>query len=337
MFDYYVSLGSMCMVASSMSKYGLRSFSAPFDWLVTLNFNEVLHYIETDFKDFLLQENLERLEDQPNCFYDKKSGVRFLHDNENFETEYDKLKDKYNRRIDRFINKSKNRMCYLRTMRSKEELEYVMSNTDYIKYVIQKNNCYSEVVFLCSDDLAIPNEFPFRHYIMQGIYSGASEKEIRAHFDCANDFLEFCGENYLGKNLIKNLAFDIEKQKKESQEARLLLVERRYKTLTALLTHDFSCDRISEKTIIYGAGMVGKELYKKIKNYTSVICFIDRRTKESNFEGVPIIQVDKVKREEGVKVIVSAAYDFQSIKDGLAGKFQVEDIISLDEILNLTF
>lgn len=34
-FSNFVSLGYICPVAASMSKYGLRSWSGPFDWLIT--------------------------------------------------------------------------------------------------------------------------------------------------------------------------------------------------------------------------------------------------------------------------------------------------------------
>ena len=52
MYNSFISLGWFCGVASSMSKYGLRSFSSPFDWYFS-DFKSVLHFIETDFIDFL--------------------------------------------------------------------------------------------------------------------------------------------------------------------------------------------------------------------------------------------------------------------------------------------
>lgn len=332
MFDYYVSLGASCPIAASMSKYGLRSFSAPFDWLITPSLKWVLYYLETDFNDFLLQENLERYDEHSKHFCDKKSGIKFIHDNENFETEYDRLKDKYNRRINRFINRSKSRICYLRSLRSKEELEYVIGNAAYIKYVIRKQNCHSEIVFLCSKDLEIPDEFEFQHYIMPGIWSGTSRRNLRAHFDHADDFLNFCGENYLGVNLIKNLAFDI-----QAEEHNMVLYERRYKTLSTLLSHDFSNDILSDKVIIYGAGVIGTELYKRIKYITSVIYFVDKEKAGSEYESIKIVSEDEIINEENAKIIVSATYDFENIKKKLLDKFKNEDIISLDDILNLKF
>lgn len=271
MFDYYISLGSECPIASSMSKFGLRAFSGPFDWLITLDFSWVLHYMETDFQDFLLQENLERYGSDPNHFRDKISGIRFIHEVENFESEYDKLKEKYNRRIGNFLEKTKSKVCYLRSMRSENQYEYIKDNAAYVKYVVEKNNPQNEIVFLCSSDLNVSDDFPFRYYKMPGIWSGISQLKLRAHFDYAYDFLTFCGENYSGKNMIKNLSVDFEKY-----EYGLQMTERRYKTLTALLNHDFRENILADKIIIYGAGVIGKELYKKIKDLTSVICFVDK-------------------------------------------------------------
>lgn len=330
MFDYFISLGSHCPIAASMGKYGLRSFSAPFDWLITLDFKWVLHYIETDFTDFLLQRNLERYDEYPNHFRDKQSGFRFLHEVENFESAYGELKDKYNRRIRRFLEKTKSKTCYLRSLRTIQDYEYIVQNTEYIERVIKRNNSDSEIVFLCNNNVVGSSSFPFRYYNMPRLWRLDSQIALRLYFDRADEFLTFCGENYSGANLIKNLSVDFKKDYAS-------LTERRYKTLTTLLSHDFSGDIKSNKTIIYGAGMMGKELYKKIKDFTTVIYFIEKSTKEKDFEGIPIIQVEQVKYEEGVKVIVSAAYDFQNIKEGMTGKFQSEDIISLDDILNLTF
>lgn len=55
------------------------------------------------------------------------------------------------------------------------------------------------------------------------------------------------------------------------------------------------------------------------------------------FDHVEIISKEEIQYESGVKVIVSAAYDFENIKKGLLNKFVEDDIISLDEMLNLTF
>lgn len=331
-FDYFISLGSACPVAFSMSKYGLRSYSSPFDWLITPDFSWVLYHIETGFKNFLLQENLEMYDENPNHFRDKQSDIRFIHDNESFINEYGALKRKYSRRIDKFQEISKKKVCYLRRMVSEKEIKYVETHVDYIQNIIHKHNPDSEIVFLCDGTLTIPENFVFNYFRMKEKYSGTSRKSLRAYFDHANDFLTFCGENYSGINLIKNLMFDIEKESVEQQ-----LTERRYKTLTTLITYDFRKDVFPDAVIIYGAGVIGTELYKRIKNYTKVRCFVDKNKSGGEFDNVKIISVDDLRYENRTKIIVSAAYDFENIKSKLCDKYSNEDIISLDDILNLKF
>ena len=55
MFRHYISLGCFCGTASAMSKYGLRSFSGPFDWCVS-SLSGILHFMENNFTDFLCRE-----------------------------------------------------------------------------------------------------------------------------------------------------------------------------------------------------------------------------------------------------------------------------------------
>ncbi|MDE6055805.1 MAG: papain-like cysteine peptidase, partial [Lachnospiraceae bacterium] len=82
MFSQFISLGSNCRVAASMAKYGFRSWSRQFDWLITYNLEWVLHFIENDFLDFLQIENLESHQGKETQFFDKRSGFYFLHDQE---------------------------------------------------------------------------------------------------------------------------------------------------------------------------------------------------------------------------------------------------------------
>ena len=52
MYEHIVSLGWYCGVAASMSRYGFREMSGPFDWMFS-DFEGVLHFLETSFEDFL--------------------------------------------------------------------------------------------------------------------------------------------------------------------------------------------------------------------------------------------------------------------------------------------
>lgn len=80
MFSSFISLGPHCATAASMSKYGLRSFSGPFDWLVSEHIEWIFYYIENDFRDFFVFENLECYQNNLNRCRDRKSGFIFLHE-----------------------------------------------------------------------------------------------------------------------------------------------------------------------------------------------------------------------------------------------------------------
>ena len=49
MFDNFISLGSYCGAAASMSKLGIRSVSGPFDWIISSDLKSVVSCLENDF------------------------------------------------------------------------------------------------------------------------------------------------------------------------------------------------------------------------------------------------------------------------------------------------
>jgi hypothetical protein len=57
MFSNFISLRCFCGTAASMSKYGLRELSEPFDWCFS-ELEGVLHMINTDFEQFLDIKNI---------------------------------------------------------------------------------------------------------------------------------------------------------------------------------------------------------------------------------------------------------------------------------------
>ncbi len=50
-----------------------------------------------------MQENLEVYDEEHNYFRDKKSGISFVHEVEILPIQFDELKKKYGRRIERFL------------------------------------------------------------------------------------------------------------------------------------------------------------------------------------------------------------------------------------------
>ena len=54
-YDYAISLGWFCGVASGMRMTGIRSSSSPFDWIYS-DFPAVLKHIDDNFSDFLVKK-----------------------------------------------------------------------------------------------------------------------------------------------------------------------------------------------------------------------------------------------------------------------------------------
>lgn len=329
MFSNFISLGSACLTASSMSKYGLRSWSGPFDWLVTDSLQWVLHYMENDFEDFLLRDNLERIDEYPKAFRDKVSGFVFHHDYEYpFEEKYDELKQRYQKRIDRFISAVEKPTCFLRSVISPNDIEYIAGEYQYINDVIRKKNSKSEIVFLVRKDVEIMSPIRFRHYIMPGAYTGGVGKVIRNWFDGAGEFLEYCFHNYDVMDLMKNVAFD-----RKHMETEYQIVQLRYWTLLKLIDFDLANVKLPKEIIIYGAGNIGKTFYHKIKSKCKVKCFVDKVSYGSSIDGIPVKRLDEVDYREGTAFIITAVYDYESICKRIREYDEKVEIISLDELL----
>ncbi len=328
-FLNFVSLGSACQTASSMEKYGLRSWSGPFDWLVTDSLQWVLHYMETDFENFLKKENLERCQENPRAFAEKKSGFLFRHDHEYpFEEKYDELKEKYRKKIDRFQEETVKKTCFLRTVISSDEVKYIASNYKYINDVIKRKNSSNEIIFLLRQDVEICEPISFRYYVMPGKWNGGPKAIIRSWFDGADEFLEYCVRRYDVMALMKNIAFDRNKREKAFHDTQV-----RYRTLLRLSDCDSESIDVPENIIIYGAGNIGRKFYEKIKEKCSVECFIDNDCEDKEIDGIPVKRLEETGRRSMISYIVTPTYDFQNIYQDIKAYDDSAEIISLDSVL----
>ena len=129
-YDFIFSIGENCFCADILNKNNLRTTSSPFDWLTPNrdyckeNIISNLNIINNKFKDFLRKDDFIYLGDE------KESGVKiYLNNNTNlfynhdffidnkFEDDYIKMKETYQRRIERLLNElksdKKNLMVYI--------------------------------------------------------------------------------------------------------------------------------------------------------------------------------------------------------------------------------
>lgn len=192
MFDYCISLGSYCAVALSMQRYGLRSSRGPFDWCVS-NLESIIKVMDTDFIDFMDRKNLYIAPGDKLIFVDEKYGFRFKHDiDSDFEKEYDNIHNKYMRIVNKFLNNISSPTCFIRSVQSLKEVEYINYNNDMIRSVIKKRNPNNDIIFLKSSSINYKIVSDFKSYEMnsdiylKGIY------DMSNLFQHSQEFMKYC-------------------------------------------------------------------------------------------------------------------------------------------------
>lgn len=200
-FDNCISLGWFCGTASALSYNELRNFSSPFDWCYS-DFKNVLIMMENDFSGFLNINNLKVEESNNKHFMDLKYNFCFLHEiQSDFLEEYPLVKQKYDRRITRFLQEIENKTCFFRSVRDDNEIEFITQNYQYILSVIKKHNSSNEIVFLLPNTLKFPAEF-FGTYFNLNINQYIGESYPMNHlFDGNKELIRFCGE-ILAKEIV---------------------------------------------------------------------------------------------------------------------------------------
>ncbi len=162
----YVSLGYFCEVAQDLEKLGLRNFSSPFDWGIS-KFEEVLKAINNNFEGFMEYENLVQDITKRERYYDTNYKYWSFHDFDKYlslEKQYKKVKEKYRRRIERFLKNIKSPTLFVHYISSEEidengkskEIKWIEENYNYIFETLKKFNTENDIVFIgdeksCSD------------------------------------------------------------------------------------------------------------------------------------------------------------------------------------------
>lgn len=114
-FDLIISIGEDCACSSYLRRFNLQDYTYPFDWLTKASFDTRMNLLLNDFDSFLIKENIKYLEKpknanvDSNCDYyqDVKNDIYFYHDfriNIPFNSEFENVKEKYNRRICRLYD-----------------------------------------------------------------------------------------------------------------------------------------------------------------------------------------------------------------------------------------
>ena len=150
-YDCVFSLGEACFIAIHLRKNGLRMFSGPFDWMYGSNFKTRCDILASKFENYFNKEDLEfkeyRETNKMVTYRNKRTDIHYNHDFHSdlpFDYEYNIVKEKYDRRINRLlkiISTAKNVLiCYGDLANSKNGAK---SDTEIVDCIKKLNEVYA--------------------------------------------------------------------------------------------------------------------------------------------------------------------------------------------------
>jgi len=130
-YDAVFSLGDLCLTSIQLKKHSLRPYSGVLDWVASPMLSKVTSLLENQFVGYMDSENLRVIgyADKFICVSDDGYNIVSNHDFgiesntlENLKS-YQEVKEKYDRRIRRFLGelKNANRILFVRTEGTFEE------------------------------------------------------------------------------------------------------------------------------------------------------------------------------------------------------------------------
>lgn len=371
MFSNYISLGQNCFVAASMSKHGFRSFRGPFDWCVSNFIEGVIPLLETDFQEFMLYENLKVSEEcGEEVFDDLKYSIHYNHDvKKSLKEEYDDIYKKYQRIIERFRREIKNPTCFIRCVRSGEELTSICENEERIAQAIKKypNN---EIIFVIPKYVyeSNPIKTKFKIYLVDVVNYWLDREYGRSFFDSNAELIDYLKENYDNNKRKDNQIFDLKaelnniksmtteityyNENKNLKEQFINLVkskqaiDSRNSRWMKLLNTDFDSIDFPKKISIYGCGAVGRIFYQRAKGYCTVVNFIDKLPRQEYYDNIPVMTIgDSIgSADKETTIIIIPSYDYDAIVEEITREYgfkpkmvKLEDFLLQGRIIDPNF
>ncbi len=175
-YQHILSLGKSCSIAIGLSRLGLREHSGPFDWIGSeLAVN--IEMIKTGFADFLNPDNLVHRYHPLNNgqYFDKKYNFAYFHDFDPHQDaaplceQIDKVKAKYQRRIDYFMNALREGALVI-YLTDEYEAPYAIKHLQEIKDYLKTFHPNNDIMFW-SQSMEHPENFPELAIHKFGAYS----------------------------------------------------------------------------------------------------------------------------------------------------------------------
>ena len=146
-----------------MERLGLRNQSSPFDWVISY-FPGVINALDKRFEGFFAFENLSQDMQARAHYREDKYNIQFFHDFNAYsplDEQYAKVKEKYDRRIQRFLNAITKPTLFIRYISSEEkdsngksvELNWIEENYGYILSVLEGYNADNDIKFIGDESI----------------------------------------------------------------------------------------------------------------------------------------------------------------------------------------
>lgn len=199
MSTVYISLGCACGVAYQLQKLKIRKYAFPFDWLRVNSLHDITNAIMNNFDEFLKVDETE-ISNKFSIINDdfvennsksrvmiNKYGMKFYHDFDADNDNYESVYEKYQRRISRFIEiiKSSEKICFIRdeinmNKISIDQIEkffnYVKKFNEYVKLIVilhNPKNKKSDILKYNNENVIIINDVkPFGDWTRPNIDLG---------------------------------------------------------------------------------------------------------------------------------------------------------------------
>ena len=163
-YSHYISLGYFCEVAQDLEKLGLRDFSSPFDWGISC-FKNVIEAIDHEFEGFLDYDNLSQDITNRAYYHEDRYNFWFYHDFNKYESldkQYQKVKDKYFRRIKKFLDSINEPTLFVKYISSEGldpygksiELKWIEDNYRHVLSVLRRYNAKNDIIFIGDESVS---------------------------------------------------------------------------------------------------------------------------------------------------------------------------------------
>lgn len=154
-YEHIVSLGYFCGVALELERIGLRDASGPFDWVIA-PWAGVAELLTSGFDDLFEADAFEQDPRTPEHYRNSKYGIAFYHDFDrwiSFDAQLPNVREKYERRIERFYANASDPTLFVRYVRDENEVDELRDTLPAVISLLRELNCDNDVLLVGNDSL----------------------------------------------------------------------------------------------------------------------------------------------------------------------------------------